>query len=160
MIKKLLTRVIYTSAKAGVKESAAYFAEFLRATKQELHNLHPGKTFEDSLSEEGETIESFDGVWVKSAIEGYIEKYPPKTELQKEFYLTEIRPYLIGLAITRMSPSMIPNVILKYGYSEFFDLCTTLCSQGQAVGKEYIANLEQIINAEFAARGNEDALLR
>lgn len=159
MVKRLLTRIIYLSVKEGVKESAAYFAEFLIVTKRELKNLHPEGNLEDALAAEGASLEDFTGIWVKSAIEGYIDKYPPKTELQKSFYSSKIRPYQIGLMIKPMSPSIIPNVILEYGYSEFFGLCGDLIARGDALGAELIEKLEQIIFAEFRIRGIDGEFL-
>ncbi len=132
--------------KKSAKEHAEFFAGSLQIMKREL--AKSGGSFEENLMENGFTEGGFYKFWVKESVIAYVNKFPARFQRQTDFLSEFIEPN-----INNLRPSIIPEVIIKYGCSSFDSLCEGLREKGDDRGSAWIMIMNNIIEDAFHGKG-------
>ena len=151
MFNKLLTNATFALNKKSAKDHAEYFAGSLQMMKREV--TKPGTSFIESLLQEGISEPEFHTIWAKESVLAYIKRYPATSQRQIDFLSRSIEPNLNWL-----SPSVIPDVIIKYGCSNFDSLCEALREKGDERGTAWIMMMHNIIEDVFQNKGFKELI--
>lgn len=146
MFNKLLTTATFALNKKSAKDHAEYFAGALQIMKREA--TISGSSFVDSLVVHEITEQQFYTIWAKESVLAYINRYPATSQRQLEFLSHSIDP-----SLDSVSPSIIPDVIVKYGCSNFDSLCEALRDKGDSRGTAWIMMMHNIIEDVFQSKG-------